>query len=79
MGGRVFPAPRLPGGVPAVRFTARGRTALRRDRAVIVFVRMAFPPGISSTVLVAKALVIAPMLLLFRVLFVFGCGTAITA
>ncbi len=79
MGSPVFPSPRLPGGVTAVRFTARGRTALRRDRAVIVFVRMTFPPGLSNAVLVAKALVIAPILLVFRVLFVSGRGTAITA
>jgi hypothetical protein len=47
--------------------------------AVIIFVRVTLPARISGAVLVAKALVIAPILLVFRVLFVARCGTASAA
>jgi hypothetical protein len=84
-GGPLFAAPRLSAATRAVRFTARGWTALCRDATVVV-VPVALPPGSSGAVLVAIPLVLVAIRLVLvaiplvlDVLFVARCGTASAA
>jgi hypothetical protein len=75
----LFPAARLSVATRAVRFTARCRNTLGLVAAVIIVVPVAFPPGISSTVLVAIPLVLVAISLVLDVLFVVRCGTTSAA